>query len=83
LDGIQVILAVGSWRFAAVLPANGELFTELLPRSGDSETLPPFGAATRQDLPALLGRHADEESVGPFPVPPVRLKCAYALRHDY
>jgi len=55
----------------------------LLPRSGDGKTFPAFGAAARQDLTALLRRHPDEEPVGPLPVPPVRLKCAYALRHDY
>src|SRR5258708_13325981 len=31
---------------------------------------------------SLLGRHPHQESVGPLPVPPVRLKCAYALGHD-
>jgi hypothetical protein len=74
--------AVGKFLFARPPGANRKLLTRL-PRSGDREALPPFGAATGKDLTALLRRHADQESVGPFPVPPVRLKCADALRHDY
>lgn len=56
---------------------------ESLPRGGHSEALTPLRAPAREDLPALLGGHPDEEPVGPLPVPPVRLKSTYALGHDY
>ena len=55
---------------------------EVLPGGGHGEALAPLRAPAREDLPALLGRHTDEEPVGPLPVPAVRLKCAYALGHD-
>ena len=48
----------------------------------DREALAPLRAAARENLPALLGRHANKETVGLLAVPAVRLKCAYALGHD-
>ena len=69
-------------RAAANAPGGWQSIGRHLPRSCDGEALPPLGAPAREDLPALLGRHADEEPVGPLAVPAVRLKCAYALGHD-
>jgi hypothetical protein len=53
-----------------------------LPGGGDRQALAALRTAARENLPALLGRHTDEKAVGPLPVPPVRLKCTFALRHD-
>ena len=39
-------------------------------------------AAALEHEAAVLGGHAHQEPVGLLPVPPVRLKCADALRHD-
>ena len=48
----------------------------------DGQALAPLRAAPLEHEPPLLRRHADQEPVGLLPVPPVRLKCADALRHD-
>ena len=48
----------------------------------NGEPLPAFRAPAFQDQPPLLGRHADQKTVGLLPVPTVRLKCTFALRHD-
>src|SRR5688572_2332413 len=48
----------------------------------DREALAPLRAAALENQPALLGRHADQETVGLLAVPAIRLKCAYALGHD-
>jgi hypothetical protein len=45
----------------------------------DGEPLAALGAAALQHLPALLGRHADQETVRLLAVPAIRLKCAFAL----
>ena len=46
------------------------------------EPLATLRATALQDLPALLGRHPDQEAVGLLAVPTVRLKCTFALGHD-
>ena len=68
---------------AATNPPRGwQSIGRHLPRSCDGQALAPLGAPAREDLTALLRRHADEEPVSPLAVAAVRLKCADALGHD-
>ena len=46
---------------------------------GDREALAPLRAAALQNQPALLGRHAHQETVGLLAVPAIRLKSTFAL----
>ena len=49
--------------------------------AADRETLAPLGTTAFQDEPAILGGHTDQESVGLFPMPVIRLKRAFSLGH--
>jgi hypothetical protein len=46
------------------------------------QSLAALGAAALQNLLAILGRHPDQESMGPFAAAVVRLKRAYTLCHS-
>src|SRR3954463_15659353 len=48
----------------------------------NGQALAALRAAALEHQPAFLGRHPHEKPVRLFPVPPVRLKCADAFRHD-
>lgn len=85
LDGMGILaVCASSWarglfRGARRIPLAA---TVSLPGGCDRQAFATLRATAREDLPALLGRHADEKAVRPLPVPPVRLKCTFALRHD-
>ena len=67
---------------AANPPGGWQSIRRHLPRCCDGQALAPLGAPAREDLTALLRRHADQEPVRPLTVAAVWLKCAYALGHD-
>ena len=46
------------------------------------QSLPALGAAALQHLLAILGRHPDQEPMGPFAAAVVWLKCAYTFCHS-
>ncbi len=51
--------------------------SRLLRRDGYGQSLPSFGAPAFDDKATVLGRHADEKTVGPFAGGIARLKGSF------
>jgi hypothetical protein len=49
----------------------------LLGRDGYGQTLAALGTASLDDQSAILGRHADQKTVGPFSGGVARLECSF------